>query len=412
MPEHPDPKSRPHPWTVRRPDTPSPRATSAYAELQVTTNFSFLDGASHPEEFAERAAALGHAAVAITDRHTLAGVVRAHVAAKDAGIPLLVGAHLAVRPGPDAPFTDEPGGLEVSTVPAVRLLVYATSRRGYAGLCRLLTLGKRRTTKGRCDLVLHDVLEHHEDLLAIVLPPDAPDGDFLDVVRGLRSVFDDDRLSLALTPRYVPDDAARWSRLRALAAHVGVPLVATTDVRYHDAARRPLQDVLTCIRHGTTVHDAARRLAAHGEAALLAPEDARRRFAVVPEALERIGAIVARASAFSLDELRYEYPHEICPPGLTPMAYLRALTWRGAAERYPDGITSRVRTRLEHEFGLIDELNYAPYFLTVHDLVRFARGRHILCQGRGAAANSAVCYCLGRDLGRSGPHRSSCSSAS
>ncbi|MCA9289850.1 MAG: error-prone DNA polymerase, partial [Phycisphaerales bacterium] len=214
-------------------------------------------------------------------------------------------------------------------------------------------------------------------------------------LRGLRATFDDDRLSLAATCRSQQDDAFRLDQLDALAAHVDVPLVATNDVHHHVPARRPLQDVLTCIREHCTVHDAGFRLHANAERHLKSGDEMARLFASHPAAVARTIAIADRASAFSLDEIRYQYPTEICPPGRTPLEHLRRLTYDGAAGRYPDGIPDRIASMLEHELRLIDDLNYAPYFLTVHDLVDFARSRGILCQGRGAAANSAVCFCLG-----------------
>ncbi|MEE4299333.1 MAG: error-prone DNA polymerase, partial [Pseudomonadales bacterium] len=208
-------------------------------------------------------------------------------------------------------------------------------------------------------------------------------------------VFDDDRLSLAASRRFDGGDGARAEQIVALGEHAHIPLVAVNDVLYHDRGRRALQDVVTCIREGCTLATAGRRLEANGDRHLKSPAEMARLFADLPGAAERSATIAERAAAFSLDELRYEYPHEACPPGLTPMEHLRDLTWQGARERYPTGVPERVRTQVQHEFTLIEELAYAPYFLTVHDLVTFARSRDILCQGRGAAANSAVCYCLG-----------------
>jgi len=335
-----------------------------------------LRGAAHPEELVERAAALGHRAIAVTDINTLAGVVRAHIASRETGIPLVVGCRL-----------------ELHAPRELSVLVYPTDRAAYGRLCRLLSLGKRRAPKGECHLALHDLIEQQEGLLAIVVPPVDLDGDFIEIVGGLKAVFDDDRLSIASSCLYGPDDQQRLEQLAALADHVRVPLAATNDVHYHVPQRRALQDVLTCIRHGCTVAEAGWRVFPHAERCLKPPHEMARLFGGCPRAIDRTVQI-ARRAAFSLDELRYQYPQETCPPGRSPIQHLAALTWQGARRRYPQGVPDKVRDLIEHELKLIDELDYARYFLTVHDLVMFARGRDILCQGRGAAANSAVCYCL------------------
>ncbi|MHC4108937.1 MAG: PHP domain-containing protein, partial [Planctomycetota bacterium] len=360
-----------------------PSCLSSYVELQVTTNFTFLTGASHPEELVHQAAALGHRAVAITDTNTLAGIVRAHLAAKEVGIPLVVGCKLQL----ELPTGGEPRRLSI--------LVYPTDLASYGRLCRLLTLGKRRAAKGECQLVLHDLIEHSEGLLAVVVAPRVLDQTFVDVLAGLKRVFGGDRLSLASSCLYGQDDCGRLAQLAALGEQAGVAMAATNDVHYHAPQRRPLQDVLTCIRLGCTLDGAGMHLFPHAERSLKPPEEMARLFADYPKAIVRTIEIAERASAFNLDALGYQYPDEVCPASQTPMQHLVALTWRGAAERYPGGVPAEVRDRIEHEFRLIDELGYAPYFLTVHDLVSFARSRGILCQGRGAAANSAVCYCLG-----------------
>jgi error-prone DNA polymerase len=413
-------------------DSVSPSLPSTYAELHVTTNFTFLTGASHPEEFVERAAALGLGAIAITDRNSLAGVVRAHIAAKETGIPLVVGCRVELT-AKDSPSPSDTsrlrdsvpscldretsarssaardgvpprnGASDINTTSSLRdfvssslsILLFPTSRSAYGHLCQLLTLGKRRAPKGECHLTLDDVLAHHEGLLAVVIPPPVLDDAFTDVFHRLKRTFDDDRLSLAVSREYGPNDHARLAHLAELARDASIPLVATNDVHYHIPERRKLQDVVTCIRHGCTIHEAGFRLIANAERPLKAPKEMARLFAAYPDAITRTVEIAQRALQFNLDELRYEYPDEVCPQGMTPMQHLRRLTWRGADERYPGGIPDRVRAQVEHEFELIEELNYAPYFLTVHDLVIFARSRGILCQGRGAAANSAVCYCLG-----------------
>ncbi len=387
MPDVEFPKPRPHPAKTdaagASPAAPrGPRAVSPvpYAELAVTSNFTFLTGASHPEELVERAAALGHRAAAIADTNTLAGVVRAHVAAAQHGIPLAVGCRVAVHDGPG-------------------VLVFPADRAAYARLCRLLTLGKRRAPKGECHLGLHDLLDHAEGLLAVVEPPRALDDGFIEVLRGLRRVFDGDRLSLAASMTYRGDDDERAAQLAALAEHVRTPLAATNRVLYHAPERRRLQDVLTCVRHGCTVEQAGFRLEANAERHLKPPEEMARLFAGLGEtgarAVARSAEIAQRAAAFSLRELRYEYPAEPCPPGTTPTAYLARRAWEGAERRYPGGVPEKTRHALAYELALIEELRYEAYFLTCADIIAFARSRGILCQGRGGAANSAVCYCLG-----------------
>jgi error-prone DNA polymerase len=376
MPENDFQKLHPHPAVTAGTRRTRGRTPGGYAELSVTSNFTFLTGASHPEELVDRAASLGHRAAAITDTNTLAGVVRAHVAAKAAGIPLAVGCRLAL-----------------SDAPAV--LVYPTDRAAYARLCRLLTLGKRRAPKGECHLALHDLLDHAGGLIAVIEPPAVLDDLFIQVVRGLRDAIDDDRLALAGARAYGSDDAACLRQLADLAALTRVPLVATNRVLYHEPARRPLQDVLTCIRHGCTIERAGHRLEANAERHLKPPEEMARLFAAHPGAVVRAAELAERAAAFSFDELRYEYPAEHCPDEMTTAEYLAREVQRGAERRYPGGVPERTRRAIDHELGLIAELRYEAYFLTCYDIVAFARSRGILCQGRGGAANSAVCYCLG-----------------
>ncbi len=403
MPEPPDPKIKRHPWAEfyrepmlrslhapRVPDNAAPQqrrsfphASASYAELQVTSNYSFLRGASHPDELVEQAALLGHTAIAITDRNTLAGIVRAHVAASRNGVQLIVGCHLVLH----IDHPDHRGELSI--------LAFPTDLASYGRLCRLLTIGKRRAPKGRCDLRIHDLLDHHDGLLVVVIAPTPIDHWFIEIMEGLRRRFDDDRLSLAVMRTYDDGDRLRMQRIAALGEHVRVPLVATNDVHYHTSLRRPLQDVLTCIRHGCTIEQAGLRLFPNAERCLKPPDEMARLFADFPVAIRRTLEIAHRTRGFSLDQLRYQYPDEVVPSGRTPMQHLTDLAWQGAADRYPAGVPEKIRVQIRHELGLIDELRYAPYFLTVHDLVVFARGRGILCQGRGAAANSAVCYCLG-----------------
>jgi error-prone DNA polymerase len=471
MPEQPPPKHHAHPYAQVAAIDPAgvdpsgrtaPRRSSRHVELAVTSNFTFLTGASHPEELVEQAASLGYEAIAITDRHTLGGVVRAHIAARERGIRLIVGSRIAVRldvvaspdESPDESHTSAQGRIHPPQEPsyasqwagaAVRtrvrrprrmrtceLLLHATDLASYAGLCRLLTRGKRRAAKGACILHLHDLLEEIEridagvssaagsarsgcGLLCTLIPPPAtnapaPDDDgdrssrrhwleswddlLLETVRGLRGAMGD-RLSLAVSRLGEPNDEWRVRQTILLGEWTGVPIVAINDVHYHTPERRPLQDVLACIRRGCTVESAGAALFPNAERFLRPPEEMADLFRDMPEAIDRVRDLAERAAGFSLDQLRYRYPSEVVPADTTPMEHLRRLAWRGAEERYPQGVSERVRRQIEHELRLIDELDYASYFLTVHDLVAFARGRGILCQGRGAAANSAVCYCLG-----------------
>ena len=351
---------------------------SLYAELEVTTNFSFLRSASHPAEMAKTAAALGLAAVAVADRNTLAGVVRAHQAAKQAGIKLVVGARLDLR---DAPS----------------LLCFPTDRAAYGRLSKLITLGRRRAAKGDCEIYLEDVFAHSGGQLFISLPPREmerePDPAYIAHLHRLREVLGRD-VWIAARCRYHGDDTARLWSLTQLAVEVNIPLVATNDIRMHVPDRKALMDVLTCIREHCSVDQAGFRLMANAERHFKPPVEMARLFRRHPEAVMQT-MVIAERCTFSLDELRYEYPDDEAPPGTTPQAELARLSREGAKNRYPDGVPEKVSAQIDYELKLINELNYAPYFLTVHDIVRFARSQGILCQGRGSAANSAVCYCLG-----------------
>jgi len=347
---------------------------TAYVELQVASSFSFLEGASHPDELALTASALGHRAIGITDRNTLAGIVQMHIGARKAGIRPVIGCRLDL--------TD-----------ADSVLAYPTDRAAYARLSRLLTIGKRRAPKGQCFLARADALAHAEGILFLLLPPDRRDDSFVHELRAWRSGLARGQLFLAASHRYRGDDARRLHWLAGLAAAEQVPLVATNDALCHSRDRRALADVLTCIRHHTTIDEAGWRLAANIERHLKSGDEMARLFRDHPDAVARTVEI-AEACRFSLEELRYEYPDEVAE-GRDPQEALVALTWEGAAERYPGGIPDTVRAAVGRELALIGQLSYAPYFLTVHDIVRFARGEGILCQGRGSAANSAVCYCLG-----------------
>ena len=349
----------------------------SYAELQVTTNFSFLRGASHPQELVAMAKGLGLAAIGVADRNSLAGVVRAHVAAKAQGMRLLVGARLDLTDGPS-------------------LLCYPEDRAAYGRLCRLLTLGQRRADKGRCEIGLDDVYAYAAGQVFIALPPDRLTNETAAAFGAELAAIErrlDAPLYLAAQSLYRGDDRARLARLAALAQDCGTPLIASNDVLYHSPARRPLQDVLTCIREKCTIREAGYRLLANAERHLKSAEEMTRLFRGWEEAVGRSLEVVERCR-FSLDALSYEYPEEPVPPGKTPQRHLEDLAWAGAAEKYPEGVPSRVGNSLRHELRLIAQLGYAPYFLTVHDIVHFARSKKILCQGRGSAANSAVCYCL------------------
>jgi error-prone DNA polymerase len=343
-----------------------------YVELHSKTNFSFLEGASHPDELVAQAAVLGYAGIAVTDRNSLAGVVRAHVSAKEAGLKLLIGA-------------------EITLADASPVLLWAMNRHGYGRLCRLLTRGRRQAPKGECRLAFGDVAEHASGLLAGVLLPNA-DEKSSDLSRW-REVFADRAYAVAELHRGPCDERliARWQQAALLAR---VPLVAAGDVHYHDAQRRYLQDVLSAIRLKKTVAELGPARFPNSERRLRPLPEILEVYALDTAAVRRTTEVADRCN-FSLEELRYEYPEELCPAGEVPSAYLARLTWAGARDRYPAGIPNKVSQLIERELGIIEELNYAAYFLTVWDLVRFARTREILCQGRGSAANSAVCYCLG-----------------
>ncbi len=347
---------------------------TGYAELQVTSNFDFLRGAAHPHELVIRAKELGHAAIAITDRNTLAGIVRAHIAAKDAGIPLVVGVRLDLDDGASHLF-------------------WPQSRMAYGQLSRLIYHGQRRAEKGSCRLDLADALAALAGSSVAVVAPDLPDPTLASTLARLREIVGDD-LHLAVHHLYRGDDAQRLAHFVAVARKSRVKLLATNDVHHHVPARRPLQDVLVCIREKCTLDAAGYRLFAHGERHLKPPAEMARLFARYPEAIAA-SLEIARRCRFSLDELRYEYPDEPVPAGRTPQAQLELLAWSGAATRWPDGVPAKVRAQILHEIDLIDRLGYARYFLTVHDIVEFAKSRGILCQGRGSAANSAVCYAIG-----------------
>lgn len=359
-----------------------------YAELHCKTNFSFLEGASHADELVARAVECGYSALAVTDRNSLSGVVRAHSAAKELGqkLKLIIGAEITL--------TDAPG-----------MVLWATDRLAYGRLSRLITVGRRRAEKGSCILTWQDVAQHAEGLLAgllsDVLPSNQPSSFTVDVDDRLasatcsrfRDLFGDRGYLLASLHRG-PDDAEKLRRYQQISARTGLPLLAAGDVRYHVPGRMVLHDIMTAIRHGTSVDVSAELLLPNSQHHLRQQDELRQLYRDIPEALERTVEVAGRCH-FSLDELRYEYPEELAPRGMTAFQFLERLSWTGARGRYPAGVPEKVRNLIQHELKLIGEMRYEAYFLTVWDLVRFARERGILCQGRGSAANSAVCFCLG-----------------
>ena len=342
---------------------------TAYAELHCRSNFSFLRGASHPEELVRRAHALGYEALALTDECSLAGVVKAHVEARRCGLPLIVGSELRLQEG-------------------IRLVLLATDREGYGNLSELISRGRRRAGKGAYRLFRRDLEAGIGGCLALWLPGGEPDPA---TARWLAAGFPG-RAWIGVAQHRSGGDRGRLATLRRLAGDSGVPLVAVGGVRMHEPSRRPLLDVLTAIRRRRPLAELGFDLQSNAERHLRSLTQLARFY---PDDLLQETLTLAGRCHFSLDQLRYEYPDELVPKGATAAAHLRRLTERGMVRRWPRGVPPPVRQQIEHELGLIAELGYEPYFLTVHDIVRFARSRGILCQGRGSAANSAVCYCLG-----------------
>jgi error-prone DNA polymerase len=371
----------------------------SFAELAAATNFSFLEGASHPHEMVATALALGHNGIGIADRNTVAGVVRAHVALRDAveaaGLPvnfkLIVGARLVFADGtPD-------------------IIAYPTDRRAWGRLCRLLTTGNLRAKKGDCHLLFEDLVEWGVGMVFIILPLRAsasPRESPLVNTEALRreesalvtlAALHRGKIWIGATMHRRGRDKRRLAEIKALSARTGIPLIALNAPLYATPEARPLQDVMTCIREKTTIHDAGRRLNVNAERHLKSEAEMARLFADTPEAIDETKNLLKRIN-FTLDDLRYEYPHEPVPQGWTPMGWLIRMTMRAARDRYKhERLPEKIRALLREEFGLIRQQNYAYYFLTVHDLVRFARAQDppILCQGRGSAANSVVCFLLG-----------------
>ena len=337
-----------------------------YAELNCISNFTFLKGASHADELVSRAAELGLSAIAIADTNSFAGIVRGHAAAKELGLTYLVAVRLILQDGAE-------------------LVAYPKTRKGYGHLCRLLTLGKRRASKGQCHLAIEDVLEWGAECVFILI-------DGTDHLPILKNAFGED-IFLALKPAYDGADAARFKTRQRMSETLDVPLVCVGHVLMHSAKRRRLADVLSCMREKMKIDQLGRLAQPNAEARLKSEFEMRRLFKAYPEAMANTQIIVARCP-FSLDELKYEYPDEVTN-GEDADTRLRRLTEAGLTWRYPDGLTPRVQAMVAKELKLIKELNYARYFLTVYDIVAFARAQNILCQGRGSAANSVVCYALG-----------------
>ena len=354
-----------------------------YVELHCRSNFTFLSGASHPEELVERARELGYAGLALTDVCSLAGIVRAHVAAKAAGLPLLVGAQFEV----------EAAAQDGVDTPPFTLVALACNLHGYGNLCTFITRLRRASPKGSYRLEADGVSgEALADCLVLAVPHrPSTDTELLALGAWLLARFMG-RVWVAVELHRRLDDERWLERLQALAEATAIPLVAAGDVYMHRRSRKPLQDTLTAIRLGKPIADCGHDLQPSAERHLRS----RLRLALTypPELLAETLRVAARCQ-FSLDELRYRYPKEVVPAGETADSYLRRRVYEGAGRRWPDGMSAKVQNQLEHELGLIAELGYAHYFLTVDDIVAFARSRHILCQGRGSAANSAVCYCLG-----------------
>ncbi len=376
--------------------------TSPFVELGIASCFSFLRGASDAVDLVSQARELGYDALGIADANSMAGIVRLHSEAKHTGLRPVIGCRIALADGPV-------------------FLAYPKNRSAYGRICTLLSKGKMQRLdgswqeKGRCAISLDMLCEHSEDVILIAMPPDdldAPLYPALPVENGILKlvqaknisfaeliVFLPDKLPslshIAVSHLYRGDDTARINRLDALAKAAGLAILATNDVLYHQPERRPLHDIMTCIRHKTTLTGAGHLLEANGERHLKSPAEMQRLFANWPHAISA-SRDIADASTFSLDELRYEYPEEGVPDGKTPQEWLTELSWTGAAWRYPEGIPDSVRDTVNRELALIGKLELARYFLTIKDIVDFARGQEppILCQGRGSAANSAVCYCL------------------
>jgi error-prone DNA polymerase len=356
----------------------------SYAALHCLTNFSFLRGASHAEQLVIRASELGYCAIAITDECSVSGVVRAHVAAKEHGMKLIVGAEFAVH---DAPAI-------------ARLIVLAKTLEGYGDMCELITLARSRAKKGEYRLFIDDLahLCHHSKCLAIVIPDIGPNGEYSHCIDSIVAIADYFSVTgstscwLGAALDYGPDDKTKMQSLEGLAENCGLPIVACENILFATRDQKQLQDVVTSIRLKKPVAELGADLLAHAESYMKPIGHVVRRYPL-PMITQTIA--IEKYCTFSLENLRYQYPREVVPSGETPAGYLRKQTYEGAARRYPCGIPDKVRKIIEHELEIISDLMYEAYFLTIYDIVNEARKRDILCQGRGSAANSAVCYCLG-----------------
>lgn len=351
-----------------------------YTELQVTSNFSFLRGASHPEEMVEQAATYGYTSIAITDRNSFAGIVRAHVAAKKYDIRIIPACRLDLLDG-------------------ASLLAFPTNIHAYAQISALLTLGNLRTEKGQCELYKADVFKHAKGSKFVVLAPDSLnevydfDLSFKKVLSEYRQGFGE-HLFIAATRAYCGEDSKVLHRIFQLATKHQIPMVATNDVHYHHPLRRELQDVVTCVREKCSIYNAGFRLHPNAERYLKPIDEMLRLFLHYPNAIEQT-QVIEDACKFSLDELKYTYPKEVTNDGRTPQEELTYLAWKGAHQIFGRQIPDKITDAIKYELAFMKQMNYAEYFLTVYDIVREARSRGILCQGRGSAANSTVCYCLG-----------------
>jgi error-prone DNA polymerase len=352
----------------------------SYSELQITSNFSFLRGASHPEELVEQAFEYGYSSIAITDRNTFAGIVRAHVAANKTGIRIIPACRLDLMDGPG-------------------LLAYPTDVYAYSQLSNLLTVGNLRTEKGKCELYKKDVYQYCSGSQFVVIPPNTLnegldfDDSFKDNLREYIDVFGK-HLQIAASRLYDGNDFKLLHRIYKTSRQLNIPMVATNDVHYHHPMRRELQDIVTCVREKCTIHNAGFRLHPNAERHLKPIDEMYRLFSKYPEAIRQT-LIISEACQFSLSELKYQYPKEVNQNGRPAQEELAFLTWEGARKIFNDQIPEKVKASIEHELKFIEQMDYAEYFLTVYDIVRFARQEKILCQGRGSAANSTVCYCLG-----------------
>ena len=357
---------------------------TVYAELHAKSAFSFLEGASHPEELVMQSIALGLKAIAITDRNSFAGIVRAHVALRE---------YNKTNPSQQKSPLKLIIGTELNLSDGQNLLALPCDREAYGRLSKLISLGRRRAEKGKCELTPQDVLEAHEGSLFILIAPDQPDQTFTDQLIFWRTQLKSS-LYLEITQQYRVTDQRRMTKIAALAREYDIPLLASNNVLMHQQSRRPLADVLTAMHEKCTVTALGKKSLQNAERHLKSPAVMTTLFKDYPEAIAE-SAKIAKLCNFNLDELRYEYPDEITTNNQTPGEELAKLTKEGLLRRYPDGTPEKIKHLIAHELKIIEELNYAPYFLTVADIVSFARSKEILAQGRGSAANSAVCFALG-----------------